>query len=283
MHLELESVTYGLGHSFASIVFEGPKFLCPYHRHPEIELVAIDAGSGRLAAGDYTGTFRGGDLFFLGENLPHIFQNSTLEPRSPRYARSHVIQFRRDFAGDGLFNIPEFQSVKRLYHLAGRGLKITGVGQKRIRGEMRAIHESRSSRRVLQLLELLCDLASIRSLMPLASGAYDAGSSPADGRMPDIMAYIHENLTGSLSVPEASRRAGFTPNAFSRYFKQQTRRTFTDVVNEMRVGEACRLLLETEASVIDICHASGFGNLAHFHSEFRKRMRISPLKFRMRY
>ena len=73
MYLELEPVSYGLGRSFASIVFEGKKFVCPYHRHPEFELVAIDGSSGRLVVGDYTGTFRQGDLFFLVENLPHIF------------------------------------------------------------------------------------------------------------------------------------------------------------------------------------------------------------------
>jgi transcriptional regulator GlxA family with amidase domain len=94
--------------------------------------------------------------------------------------------------------------------------------------------------------------------------------------MPAVMAYIHENLTGKLTVPEAARRAGLSPNAFCRYFK---RRAFTDLVNELRVGEASRLLLETPDSVIDVCFASGFGNLAHFHQEFRKRARTSPLSY----
>jgi transcriptional regulator GlxA family with amidase domain len=145
---------------------------------------------------------------------------------------------------------------------------------------MLKVHGMATGRRVTGLLELLMDLAENRSLRPLASARYDASEVPSDGRMPAVMAYIHENLTGKLTVPEAARRAGLSPNAFCRYFKRQTRRTFTDLVNELRVGESSRLLLETPDSVTDICFASGFGNLAHFHQEFRKRTRTSPLNYR---
>jgi AraC-like DNA-binding protein len=280
MYLEQEPVSYGMGRSFASIVFAGRRFVCPYHRHPEIELVAIDAGSGRLVAGDYTGTFQAGDLFLLGENLPHIFQNRELEKNAVRRACSHVIQFRRDFAGDRLFAIPEFRPVQQLLQVAGRGLKLSGQCKARVRNKMRSLHEADSARRVPLLLELLCDLAVSRSRKPLASAAYDKSAIPADGRMPAVMAYIQENFTEPLPVPQVARKAGLTPNAFCRYFKQNTHRTFTDVVNETRIKEACLLLCESHLPVTEIAYASGFRNLAHFHVEFLKRMRATPLQFR---
>lgn len=281
MYLESESIPYAHGRSFASIVFEGPSVICPYHRHREIELVAIDAGSGRLVAGDHVGTFRSGEVFLLGEDLPHIFQSSNPQPDEVP-VRTHVIQFCRDFAGEGLFNLPEFRAVSRLLFSAARGLRVASRLQPPVRQAMRKLHEMAGGRRVTALLELLMDLAENRSLLrPLASARYDASDIPSDGRMPAVMAYIHENLTDTLTVPEAARRAGLSPNAFCRYFKRQTRRTFTDVVNEMRVGEASRLLLETPHSVADICFASGFGNLAHFHQEFRKRSGgVTPRDYR---
>ena len=279
MYLESETVPYGHGRSFASIVFEGLSVICPYHRHPEIELVAIDAGRGRIVAGDFMGTFRSDEIFLLGEDLPHIFQ-SAQQPKGESRARTHVIQFCRDFAGKGLFNMPEFRSVLRLLRNAARGLRVPSRLQPQVRESMRKVHDLTEGRRVTGLLELLMDLAEIRSLHPLASVRYDASEVPSDGRMPAVMAYIHENLTGKLTVPEAARRAGLSPNAFCRYFKCQTRRTFTDLVNELRIGEASRLLLETPDSVTDVCFASGFGNLSHFHQEFRKRARTSPLSYR---
>lgn len=279
MYLESETVCYGHGRSFASIVFEGPSVICPYHRHPEIELVAIDAGIGRIVVGDYLGTFRGGEIFILGAGLPHIFQ-SILGPAGGSRVRTHVIQFRGDFAGEGLFNMPEFLPFSRLLRAAARGLRLPSRLQPHVRESMREIHKLAGGRRVTGLLELLMDLAESRSLRPLASARYDASEVPSDGRMPAVMAYIHENLTCKLTVSEAARHAGLSPNAFCRYFKRQTRRTFTDLVNELRVGEASRLLLETPDSVTDVCFASGFGNLAHFHKEFRKRARTSPLNYR---
>jgi AraC-like DNA-binding protein len=280
MYLELEPVAYGPRHSFASIVFAGRRFVCPHHRHPEFELVAIDGGGGRMVAGDHAGTFRAGDMFLLGEDLPHIFQNRPLSGRGARGARSQVIQFRRDFAGPGLFDLPEMQRVQRLLRAARRGLRITGACRARVRERMREVHHAQGAARVLGLLGLLDELAAARTLRPLAGPGYDPAAVPADGRMPQIMAHIQENFTGALSVGVVARRAGLTPNAFCRYFKRQTRRTFTDVVNEVRVNEACRLLRETTAAVTEVCFASGFGNLAHFHAEFRRRTKRSPLQYR---
>ena len=286
MHLELEPVPYAFGRSFASIVFQRlhrSKFVSPYHRHPEFELVAMDTMSGRLVAGDYIGTYQKGELFLLGENLPHVFQYSPTEKPTSRYACWQVIQFRRDFAGAELFTIPEFAPLQRLLHDSRRGLKITGACRDRVRGQMRAVHESQGPWRIPRLLELLCDLAATRSYKPLAGTAYDATVHSTDGRMPGIIAHIQENFTDSLSVPQAAKKAGLTPNAFCRYFKQQTRRTFTEVVNEIRIKETCRLLSETKASVTEICYACGFGNLAHFHSEFKKHINLTPLKFRKQH
>lgn len=280
MYLETEIVPYGPGRSFASICYEGPEIVCPYHRHVELELVSVDSSEGRLVVGDHVGTFRTGDLFFFGKNLPHFFQNVRGRP-AREAARTHVIQFRRDFAGGGLFEVPEFRPLARLLHRARRGLKVDSTdARKAVRKQMRAVHEARQGHRVTALLELLLELAACKSLEPLASVHYDPESLPSDGRMPVIMAYIHENFREAITVTAAAARAGLTPNAFCRYFKIQTRRTFIDVVNEMRIKEACRLLEQTSFPVTEVAYASGFANLAHFYAEFRKRMHCSPRRHR---
>lgn len=131
----------------------------------------------------------------------------------------------------------------------------------------------------MRLLELLEAFSAVRSLRPLQRDS-SATRSWSDGRMTDVMAYIQENISESVSVPEAARRAGLTPNAFCRYFKLQTRRTFTEFINALRITEACRLLSETTGTVADVCHASSFSSLPHFHSVFKKQMNVSPKHFR---
>jgi AraC-like DNA-binding protein len=55
------------------------------------------------------------------------------------------------------------------------------------------------------------------------------------------------------------------------------------MVNELRVQEARRILNETRASVTEACYASGFSNLSHFHTVFKRQTGCSPLKFRSRF
>ncbi len=278
MYLETEKILYGHGRSFASIRVEGPRITCPYHQHPEVELVCLEHGKGRLFVGDHTQTVASGDTFLLGANLPHIFQIEASSDGRP--LATHVIQFREDFAGEGLFQAEEMREVMGLLRRAGRGLQILGRALDSCRGMMAEIHAAAGARRLILLLTLLAELAESRSLRPLSSAGYDPERQLADPRMSRVVAYIHEHLTESLTVSEVARVAGLTPNAFCRYFRSCSHRTFTDFVNELRVREACRLLQSSGQSVARIAFECGFGNLAHFHKEFRKRTGFTPGAFR---
>lgn len=70
------------------------------------------------------------------------------------------------------------------------------------------------------------------------------------------------------------------PASFSRLFLRTTRKTFTRFVTEVRLGQAGRLLLESDNTVADIAFSSGFNNLAHFNRQFRRHHRCSPTQYR---
>ena len=77
-----------------------------------------------------------------------------------------------------------------------------------------------------------------------------------------------------------ARAAHMAPSAFSRLFRRTTRKTFTQFVNEVRLGHVCRLLGESDKTVADIAFESGFDNLAHFNRRFRRLYRCSPREYR---
>jgi AraC-like DNA-binding protein len=278
MYLEFEDILYGPEQSFASLRVEGTRINCPYHRHPEVELVCLECARGRFTVGDQSGSFSSGDIFLLGANLPHIFH---VEPSIDDTLRStHVIQFREDFVGADFFSAPEMTRICKLLRRAQRGLQLRKPMLEPGRRAMQKVHTATGARRFLALLELLADLAEGNHFTPLASSDYDVESEPTDPRMVRILAHIHEHLTEPLSVPATAKIAGLTPNAFCRYFRSRAHRTFTDFVNELRIQEAGRLLRSTEAPVTEIAYACGFGNLAHFYKEFHKRRNTTPSAFR---
>jgi AraC-like DNA-binding protein len=74
-----------------------------------------------------------------------------------------------------------------------------------------------------------------------------------------------------------------TPNAFSRFFRRSTGRTFGDYVNDVRLAQACRSLIEEDAAISEIAAQSGYGNLSHFNRRFRARTGMSPREFRRHF
>jgi AraC-like DNA-binding protein len=70
--------------------------------------------------------------------------------------------------------------------------------------------------------------------------------------------------------------------SFSRFFRRATNKTFRAFLNEVRIGHASRLLLESDQSVAEICYDSGFGNLSNFNRQFLKLRKVSPRDYRKR-
>jgi AraC-like DNA-binding protein len=102
-------------------------------------------------------------------------------------------------------------------------------------------------------------------------------------RIDAVCRHINEHFTEGLTQPDVARVAHLSVPAFSRFFKRSMGRTFTDYVNELRIGSACRALIETDKSVAEICYASGFENLSNFNRRFLALKKMSPREFRRRY
>ena len=58
--------------------------------------------------------------------------------------------------------------------------------------------------------------------------------------------------------------------AFCSYFKKSTKKTYIDFLNEVRVGYACKQLMDTQNNIASICYDSGFNTLANFNKQFLK-------------
>jgi AraC-like DNA-binding protein len=102
-------------------------------------------------------------------------------------------------------------------------------------------------------------------------------------RINKVLAYIVENFRNEIFLNEASAAIGMTPNAFCKYFKKITRKTFMETVIDYRINFATQQLIETDRSVADICFESGFRDMSHFYKTFSSRMDMSPLNYRKQF
>ncbi len=139
--------------------------------------------------------------------------------------------------------------------------------------------------RLLTMLELLDRLSAgnYRKLNP-ATPATEALPEP-DERLNRVLALIHKRLDRNLPIPltEAAATACLTPPAFSKYFRQATRKRFIDYVIGLKLNRAALQLSRTDGAILDIALNSGFSNLSNFNRHFLAAMGMTPRDYRARY
>lgn len=286
MKASLEHVSDAQQESFRFKNITLPRFDSPYHFHPEFELTLIISGEGKRFIGNQITDFHPGDLVFLGENVPHCWQNHKQDwlqhEEDPNASQAIVIQFKRDFLGADFINKPECAVIKQLFNTATGGFSISGPTQDRVAREMLQLGQGNGFQRISGLLHILylisqgqADVQQIDS----HETSYQLAASDLD-RINRVYAYVIANYTQEVHLDEVAHLANMTETAFCRYFKKVTNKTFVELVTDFRIKHACQLLRTTEKSTAEICFASGFGNLSHFNKQFKGWMKDSPLQYR---
>lgn len=280
MRAQLEPIVRAEGSSFNSRHIAEPRFDHPLHYHPEIEITTITRSSGTCLVGDFVGSFEAGDCFLLGSNLQHLFTN-TLKPEGG--AEAEVLQFRRDFSSGFIDATPELRGFAKLLDLAALGLVFDRVTASRAAALMRRLRQSRDVDRVRIFIDLVGCLMAADECRSLASPGYVGRNTPQDSeRMQVACHYILKHFAEEIDHRELAARVHLVPSSFCRLFKKVTRKTCTQFINEIRLGHACRLLMETEDSITAIAFACGFRNLSNFNRRFREHYGMSPRDYRKR-
>lgn len=262
------------------------RFRFNWHFHPEYELTWIQSGRGKRFVGDHIGDYRPGDLVLLGPNLPHTWcSEPDARPKKGAH-RAVVVQFREDFLGDAFFARPELKGVRRLLDRSVQGLAFGGRAQAQATAKLEAMARRGGLARLVLLLDALENLASAggRRVQVLSSRQFAPALRRHDEQRIDrVCRFINERFREDIAQPQAAAQVHLSVPAFSRFFKRATGKTFTDYVNELRVGWASRQLIETDRSVAEIAFAAGFNNLSNFNRRFLERKGLSPSRFRRQH
>ncbi|MEO6851689.1 MAG: AraC family transcriptional regulator [Mucilaginibacter sp.] len=269
------------GHSFLIRKFGKSAYDAPYHFHEEFELTSISHGTGKRYVGSHMENFAYGDLVLLGPNLPHCWKLDA-DDHHNEHAGAIVIQFSASFLGDLFFNRPEMQAIKKLFQKSGSGISFHSSTRNSVNRLMKHMAEEKGNFKMLiDLLEILQRLANSDECTLLDHQSSVAEHSRTDQeRINPVFAYLVENFRGHVSLDKASDIAHMTPNAFCKYFKKITRKTFMETVIEYRINHATQQLVQTDKPISEISFDSGFGDVSHFYKMFKHKMNQSPLNYR---
>ena len=179
---------------------------------------------------------------------------------------------------------PELAAIRQLLARSHEGLSFGGTTRRAVGPALRQLLSAPPFMRLLLLLQVLQELAQAPAAdcQPLHAGAGGQGlSGKEQQRLSRVYQFVEQHYQrATLSVQEVADVAYLSVPAFCRYFKKMTRHTLTDFLQEYRVGQACRLLLDDDLAVTEVCYACGFNNLSHFNKTFRKFTGQSPTEYR---
>ena len=286
MRPQLLKVPTGPRHSFSVRRDLVPHVNNRWHYHPEVELIHFKKGEGTQFIGDNIKRFKAGDVVLVGAHLPHYwrFDDGYFEENSKLHADVRVAHFCENFWGNEFLHLPENVNIKTVLEKARRGLQINGKFRQRIAELLEKLLESDGSNRIFYLIEALETIAGCKQVNPLSSLGFKHDCTEGESeRINAIYEYSLKNFKRKIQLEEIASVANISPNSFCRYFKSRTRKTYSQFLIEIRVGHACKLLIENNYSIKQLCYESGFNNFTSFHKYFKVITGKSPLNYQKEF
>jgi len=264
----------------------GPHSRNRWHYHPELELVHIKNGTGTRFIGDSIDTFEAGDLLLIGANLPHYWRYDAhyFQAESMPPAEATVVHFTEHFWGESFLALPENKPLRELLERARLGIRVTGECQQQVITQLRQLLTLSGLERLIGLLTILKTIAFSQETVPLSRVPFHSRFDEYDlDRIDQIYAYTFAHASQKIQLADIAKVAHLSPQAFCRYFKSRTRKTYSQFVMEVRIRKACNLLIEKKLSVAQICYESGFRNFSHFNRQFKMLTQLTPLQYQAQY
>lgn len=255
-----------------------PHFLKIWHYHTELELVVIHKSTGTRFIGDSIEKFQEGDVILIGENLPHMWLNDAVyfKQDTKVEADALAIHFKEGFLGAIFQQTPEMQPILQLFKKARQGIQFNALPNT-VLDKIEGLRQLGAFERIIQFIEVLNVLAKHTSYKLLASNGFVTSfNASKDEKLSKVYAFVYNNFKTPIGSKDVAEVIHMNHAAFSRYFKKTHRKTFTRYLNEIRIGYACKLLIEQSINIKTICYESGFNNISNFNRQFKLILGVSP-------
>ena len=96
----------------------------------------------------------------------------------------------------------------------------------------------------------------------------------------DITAYMNDNFSDSITLASVAQRFYISTSHLVHIFKKYTGFTFIEYLNNVRIKEAQKLLVQSDMSIADIAETVGYKSNTHFTRTFKSITDISPISYR---
>ena len=255
------------------------KFDFPLHYHEEYELnLILNASGAKRIVGDNIEVIEDIELVLVGPNLYHAWFTHKCQSEQ---IMELTIQFHKDLFEDRLLRRNQLSFIKTMFDKAQRGILFSPETIERLRPRLLQLEQKNGFDSVLELLSILHDLSTSRNMRTLSDSSSDNEQLNYNSRrIEKVFEYMNTNYSRPITLTEVAKVANMPEASFSRFIKKRIGSTFIDSLNEIRLGHATRMLIDTTYNVAEVAYKCGFNNISNFNRTFKKRKGCTPKEFR---
>ena len=257
------------------------EFYYPWHYHAELELTYILSGQGVRYVGNSIENFYEAELVLLGSNLPHSW-NTTADYEQP--VNAIVIYLKEDFLDKNWMQSIEFEGIRNLFALMKKGIKVDNKVASELKQKFYELLNASPFEKLMILLQVLEYLSHNQEYRFLCQQEFTCDFDDTDKtRINTVYNYIQTHYQEQVSLADIASKLNMSEEYFSRYFSKTMKKPFFEFLNEYKINRACKLLIETDKQISEICYASGFESIPFFYRQFKKFKDCQPKTYRMNY
>ncbi|MEN8966170.1 MAG: AraC family transcriptional regulator [Polaribacter sp.] len=247
------------------------------HQHDEIQISYIEKGNGTLLVGNSFTNYYTGNVFVIGSNVPHAFKSDTTKNETSKML---TLFFTKESFGTSFFKLEEFEEIESFFVNSLHGFQVTSQLTE-IKEIFNKLKKATKLERFIILIALL-KLLSESDINLLSNYTYGKKLSDSEGkRMRKVFDYTLKNADQKISLDEIASVANMTKNAFCKFFKKRTNKTYINYLTELRIENACKILKSNkDMAIVDVAFKAGFYNISNFNRRFKELKKMTPLTFR---
>jgi AraC-like DNA-binding protein len=255
------------------------EFEFPWHYHPEFELTYISNSQGLRYVGNNIENFYENDLVLLGSNLPHCWINSDDQEET---SRAVVIYLNEELVKS--LSEDQFNGVKALFGKSSQGIKFKSSVALKIKPKLDQLLQADPFVKYITLLQILQELSVTTEFDLLSQQGFSYELNSANNeRINAVYEFVRNNYHKKISLADVAARVNMSEEYFSRFFSKSLMKSFFTFLNEYRINRACKLLIETEKQVSEICYQVGYESIPFFYRQFKKIKNSPPQSYRTQY
>lgn len=280
----MKTITFSLPSSLNnSVVVEEDISSCMFsylHKHEEMQMTLILRGEGTVLIGNEPFDYAPSTIFLIKGDIPHVFKSKPeyfIRQNSSAIHAIHVYFNYKRIIGY-LKNLPEFTPIRTVIDRLDNGLLINVEDRSFIGQKIIALRNEVGIGRFakfLSLLSYICEKSTRHH--HIVSNNLITFDIQEGAKWNKVYRYVLTHYTDDISLKDIAEIANLTPQAFCKYFKKRTRKTFSSFLNEMRIKEAISQMTgEDFLGISQTAYNTGFKSAVHFNRTFKKVTGSSP-------